>query len=109
MAFEDAIQKYGRRFSGSPDDEEKPQAARRPASDEGTLTMRKADLDVVAWLADWGLRLWIYRPAIAMRSGAQLPCDRAEQYTALLDAFERKSVPNLLLESEEDKEQWISP
>ena len=105
MAFEEAIQRYGRRFSGAPVAEDRTQKPNLSEANEATITMRKVDLDTISWLADWGLRFWTYRPAIALRSGAQLPYDRAEEYSALLDAFERKSVPNLLLESEEDKEQ----
>jgi hypothetical protein len=67
------------------------------------VTMKYADLETIAWLADWGLRLWIFDNYT--RNHDRLEKNKAEEFTAILDNFERKIVPNLLLEDEDSKER----
>jgi hypothetical protein len=101
-AFEDALQRYSRRFNGAHED-----PPEQPSNKPGqiTITMKKQEFDTVLWLADWGLRLWIYRPDHPLRASPQLDHDRAAAYGKVLEVFERKMVPDLLMESEEDKEE----
>jgi hypothetical protein len=68
-----------------------------------TLGMRHEDLLTVAWLADYGFRVWTYSADNVFRFGDQLSQDRAEQLAALLDQFERRIVPDLFNEPAEDK------
>ena len=72
-------------------------------TDEATVTMKHYDLDFVAWLADLGFHQYVSPEGI--HGGKQPPYTQAERVRKMLEAFERKLVPNLLTESEEDKER----
>ncbi len=99
MAFEEAIERYSRQFKGP--HEKQPVTKTEPIA----VKMKKEELETVLWLADAGLQLWIYRPDHPLRTSPQLAHDTAAAYGKVLDTFERRMVPDLLLESEEDKER----
>lgn len=76
-----------------------------PKADETTLTMRTAELEDVAWLADSGLRVWISLCEEPTRRGERLKYGRAEALGKLLDTFERRIVPDLLAEAEDARDR----
>jgi hypothetical protein len=75
-----------------------------PRSNETCLVMKTKDLKDVLWLADTGLRTWTADGTFPFRAGDKLPYEQAEHLVSVLDTFERRVVPNLLLETELDKE-----
>jgi hypothetical protein len=99
IATEDAIQRYAKR----------PPPVRARAeerkTDEVSLSLPKVELDTLAWLADYGFRLLTSPSETYRRSIDRLPYRQATNYAALLDKFQRKSVQDLLIEDEEDKER----
>ncbi len=76
-----------------------------PKDDESSVTMKTAELDEVAWLADSGLLLWISSDDEPLRDGERLTYEKAETLASLLNKFERRIVPDLLAESESDRER----
>lgn len=56
-------------------------------------------------LADYGFSVWTTPSDTPLRIGGQVSYSTAESFASLLDAFDRKIVPNLLTESETDKER----
>ncbi len=70
---------------------------------EDVLGMSKDELETVAWLADWGLRFWIFEDY--KRSFERLTKSKAEMYANVLEMFERRIVQNLLHETETDKQR----
>ena len=72
--------------------------------DEITLSFPKQDLDTLAWSADYGFRLLSAPSDTYRRSIDQLSYRQAAGYASLINKFERKSVPNLLREDEDDRE-----
>jgi hypothetical protein len=99
MTMEDAIQRYGRTVH-------RPVKHEDPVpSGEVSLSMPKQELDAISWLADFGFRVATNNQDIYRRTIDQLPYRRATAYADLLDKFDRKSVPELLAEREEDKAQ----
>jgi hypothetical protein len=98
MATEDAIQRYAKQPPAVPKkDKSKP--------DEITLSLPKEELDTLAWLADYGFRVLTAPSETYRRSIDRLSYRQAAGYASLIDKFERKSVPNLLVEDEDDKER----
>ena len=82
--------------------------ARGSQSDIVALEMRGEDLKTIAWLADYGFRVWTTPSDTPLRIGEQVSYSTAESFASLVDAFDRKIVPNLLTESEDDKERRFS-
>jgi hypothetical protein len=76
----------------------------KPKSNETCLVMKTKDLQYVVWLADTGLRTWSADGKVPFRTGDKLSFEQAEHLVSVLDTFERRVVPNLLLETELDKE-----
>lgn len=74
-----------------------------PKTGEAAVTMNRQELYDIAWLADYGLRVWTMSSKNKIRVGDRLPRERAEILSDLLDRFERK-VADLLTESENDRE-----
>jgi hypothetical protein len=74
----------------------------KTASDEIELGMKRKELDFIAWLADIGFRRYISQEGAHAQK--QPPYSEAERICSILEAFERKIVPNFFTESEEDKE-----
>jgi hypothetical protein len=99
MATEDAIQRYAKR----PRPPTRTERQRRP--DEITLSLPKEDLETLSWLADYGFRLVTAPSDTYRRSFDQMSYRQAAGYASLIDKFERESVPNLLTEADDDKEQ----
>jgi hypothetical protein len=98
MATEDAIQRYAKRPPSVPKgDKSKP--------DEISLSLPKEELDTLAWLADYGFRVLTAPSDTYRRNIDRLSYRQAAGYASLIDKFERKSVPDLLLEDEEKKER----
>ena len=98
MATEDAIQRHAKRPPAVPKrDKSKP--------DEITLSLPKKELDTLAWLADYGFRVLTASSDTYRRNIDRLSYRQATGYASLIDKFERESVPNLLLENEDDKQR----
>ena len=76
----------------------------KPKSNETYLVMKAKDLQDVVWLADTGLQTWTADGKVPFRIGEKLPYEQAEHLVSVLDTFERRAVPALLLETELDKE-----
>ena len=76
----------------------------KPKSNETCLVMKAKDLQDVVWLADTGLQTWTADGKVPFRIGEKLPYEQAEHLVSVLDTFERRAVPALLLETELDKE-----
>lgn len=85
-----------------------------PQKDEASLirqsgivavAMSHDDLMTIAWLADYGFRVWIEPGENQFRRGERFAQGRAELLADLLDHFDRKIVPNLLADTEQDKER----
>jgi hypothetical protein len=80
----------------------------RPEPDETSVVMRKKELADIAWLAGYGLLVWI-KPSDDLsgvrivRHGERLDKERAERLANSLDTFERK-IPKLFTETEHEKE-----
>jgi hypothetical protein len=66
--------------------------------------MSRDDLNSIAWLADYGLRVWTMPRDNGIRSGERLSKERADKMTSALDTFERRIAP-LLSETEEEKQR----
>ncbi|MCP2214230.1 hypothetical protein AB7M42_008783 [Bradyrhizobium diazoefficiens] len=98
MATEDALQRYAKRPPALSKAEKK-----KPG--EITLSLPKEELDTLAWLADYGFRLLTAPSDTYRRTIHQLSYRHAAAYASLIDKFERKSGPELLLEDEDDKER----
>jgi hypothetical protein len=99
IATEDAIQRYAKRPTPPTKTE------RQKKADEISLSLSKDELDTLAWLADYGFRLVASPSETYRRSFDQITYRHATGYASLIDKFERKSVPDLLLENEDDKER----
>jgi hypothetical protein len=98
VAMEDALHRYAKRPPAVPKGE-------KQKSNEVTLSLPKEDLDTLAWLADYGFRLLAAPSDTYRRTIDQLSYRQAASYASLIDKFERKSVPDLLSEDEDDKER----
>lgn len=98
MAMEDALQRYAKRPPAVP----APQA-NKPK--DITFTFSKQELDTIAWLADYGFRLVTSPTDTYHRSIEQIFYHQATAYSSLLDKFERESVPDVLAESETEKDR----
>ena len=98
IAMEDALQRYAKRPVVNSEGE-------KQKRDEVALSLPKEDLDALAWLADYGFRLLAAPSDTYRRSIDQLSYRQAVSYASLIDKFERKSVPDLLSEDEDDKER----
>ncbi|MCA1455936.1 hypothetical protein I6F35_22475 [Bradyrhizobium sp. BRP22] len=98
MAMEDGLQRYAKRPPAVSKGENQ-------ATDEVTLSLPKEELDTLAWLADYGFRLLTAPSETYRRSIDQLSYRQAAAFASLIDKFERKSVPDLLLEDEDEKER----
>jgi hypothetical protein len=79
-----------------------------PAPDEAIVRMRRRDLEDVAWLADYGLRVWTAPRDNIVRSSERLEKERAQQMSSILDAFERKVAPPLSKTAEERDDRFSS-
>ncbi|MHC2575988.1 hypothetical protein ACVI1J_002298 [Bradyrhizobium diazoefficiens] len=97
MAMEDALQRYAKQAAVPKDEKQTP--------DDVALSLPKEELDTLAWLADYGFRLLTAPSDTYRRTMDQLPYRQAAAYASLIDKFERKSVPDLLLEDENEKER----
>jgi len=75
-----------------------------PKGDESSVTMKTTEFEDVAWLADSGLRVWISPHDERLRRGERLTYEKAETLANLLDKFERRIVPELLIEPESERE-----
>jgi hypothetical protein len=68
------------------------------------IRMNRKDLESIAWLADYGFRVWTMPHDNGVRRGERLPKDRAQQMSDALASFERKLVP-WPSETENEKER----
>jgi hypothetical protein len=75
-----------------------------PKPGEISVTMRQQELDDIAWLADYGLRVWTKRGDHTIRYGDRLPRERAEGLSKLLDKFEDQAASWGLSETQGHKE-----
>ena len=78
--------------------------ASAPKPYEANITMNRQELSDIAWLADYGLRVWTMPRDNYVRHGERLSKDRAEQMSSALDSFERKLAP-WPSETEDEKER----
>jgi hypothetical protein len=62
-----------------------------PKAGELSVIMKKEDLSHIAWLADYGLRVWIAPSNDYFRCGDRLTKDRAQELSDLLDEFDQKT------------------
>ena len=62
-----------------------------PKAGELSVIMKKEDLSDIAWLADYGLRVWINPSNDYFRGGDRLTKDEAQKLSNLLDDFDRKT------------------
>ena len=99
-----AMRQYRRVAKPAPEDE----SLTTRKSGIVSLEMRHSDPATIAWLADCGFRVWTYPLRNEFRPGAQVPHREAELLARVLDQFERKIVPDLLGESEEEKQSCFS-
>ena len=76
-----------------------------PKPDESSVTMKRQDLEDIAWMADTGLRVWIASGDQPFRYGDRLNYEKAEALANVIETFERRIVPNLLGEPEDEKER----
>ena len=67
--------------------------------------MKGKDLEDIIWLADTGLQTWTANGDVPFRSGDRVSHARAEHLVKVLDRFERRIVPNLVLEPELEKQR----
>jgi hypothetical protein len=81
------------------------QAALVPKSGEASVIMKGKDLEDIAWLADTGLQTWTANRDVLFRSGDRVSYARAEHLVKVLDRFERRIVPDLVLEPELEKQR----
>jgi hypothetical protein len=75
----------------------------KPKSNETCLVMKAKDLQDVVWLADTGLQTWTADGKVPFRIGEKLPYEQAEHLVSVLDTFERRAVPALLLDNSESR------
>jgi hypothetical protein len=72
---------------------------------EASVIMKGKDLEDIVWLADTGLQTWTANRDVPFRSGDRVSYARAEHLVKVLDRFERRIVPNLVLEPELEKQR----
>jgi len=63
-----------------------------PKTGELSVIMKKEDLSHIAWLADYGLRVWVHPSNNHFRCGDRLTKDEAQKLSNLLDDFDRKKA-----------------
>ncbi len=78
-----------------------------PKPEEAAVTMKRDELSDIAWLADYGLRVWTSPSSDEIRVGERLRKNRAEKLAELLDKFERNAA-DLFLETEDEREMRFS-
>jgi hypothetical protein len=72
---------------------------------EADVRMDRRALEDVAWLADYGFRVWIARNENEFRFGERLNKESAEKMKDELESFERKiAIDRWAVETEEEKE-----
>jgi hypothetical protein len=76
----------------------------QPKPGESLVKMNRKDLESIAWLADYGLRVWTMPRDNGVRHGERLTKDLAEQMSDALDKFERKLTP-WSSETEDERER----
>jgi hypothetical protein len=62
-----------------------------PKDGELSVIMKKEDLSRIAWLADYGLRVWVHPSNNHFRCGDRLTKNEAQKLSNLLDDFDRKT------------------
>jgi len=76
-----------------------------PEAEESQVTMKRTQLEDVAWLADYGLRVWTAPGDVPLRCGERLTYEKAEALANILETFERKIAPGLTRETDEEKKR----
>jgi hypothetical protein len=76
-----------------------------PKPDESAVMMNRNQLEDIAWLADTGLQVWISPGDQPFRCGERLDYEKAEALANTVETFERRIVPNLLGEAEDEQER----
>ena len=75
-----------------------------PKPEEASVVMKREELHDIAWLADYGLRVWTSPGNPSFRSGERLTYEKAQGLADVLDTFERRIV-DLVREPEDEKER----
>ncbi len=76
-----------------------------PKTEESQITMNRTELEDVAWLADYGLRVWIAPGDPPFRNGERLTYEKAQALADVLGTFERKIALGFTSETEDEKER----
>ena len=78
---------------------------RQPKTEDSQITMNRAELEDVSWLADTGLGVWISSADQPLRYGERLTYEKAKALANVLGTFERKIAFGFTRETEDEKER----
>jgi len=78
---------------------------RQPKTEDSQITMNRAELEDVSWLADTGLGVWISSADQPLRYGERLTYEKAQALANVLGTFERKIAFGFTRETEDEKER----
>lgn len=74
--------------------------------DEAEVRMERESMRYIAWLADYGFRIWTSHNENSIRFGERLPKEQAEKAAKMLETFERRiEIDRWATESEEEKDR----
>ena len=74
--------------------------------DEAEVRMERGSMRYVAWLADYGFRVWTSHNDNSIRFGERLTKEQAEKAAKILETFERRiEIDRWATESEEEKDR----
>jgi|SRR5262249_8232473 hypothetical protein len=79
--------------------------ARFTEDGKSQVTMKRTELEDVAWLADYGLRVWIAPGDAPLRCGEKLTYEKAQALADVLGTFERKIALGFRRETEDETER----